>query len=83
MSLSPLVGIMLFSYLLIVNFFFLISCSFLSFDFNPKAVDFTVMKTSECFHTLFFDVRSSYDERDANITRYCRLAFPACDWVKI
>ena len=30
--------------------------------------------------------RSSYsfaDERDDNITRYCRLTFPACDWVKI
>ena len=30
--------------------------------------------------------RSSYsfaDERDANITQYCRLTFPACDWVKI
>ena len=30
--------------------------------------------------------RSSYsfaDDRDANITRYCRHAFPACEWVKI
>ena len=23
------------------------------------------------------------DERDTNITWYCRLTFPACDWVKI
>ena len=46
---------------------------FLSYQKRNNEVSNTVSRSSYSFA----------DERDENITRYCRLTFPACDCVKI